>query len=102
MGRISRIGVGLSAPVLALMPLSANAQAFQGLCNVYNTYFSAHSQLIGFGLMIMVVGALVVWFSEVGGDVRPKMAYLFASIPITAGVVLIFPQILGTMGFATC
>lgn len=101
---VTRVRICRSAPALAgaLMPLSANAQAFNNLCNVYNTYFSANSKLISFALMIWVIGALVFWFGQVGGDRQPKVAFLLASVPITAGVVMMFPQVLGTMGVATC
>lgn len=90
-----------SALLMTLMaaPATANAQAFNNLCAVYNTYFSANSQLIGFGLSIMIIVSLVAYFTS---EEKRGIISVVASIAIIAGVVMMFPQILGTMGFTTC
>lgn len=91
-----------SALLMTLMaaPATANAQsAFGNLCAVYNTYFSANSQLIGFGLSIMIIVSLVAYFTS---EEKRGIISVVASIAIIAGVVMMFPQILSTMGFTTC
>ncbi len=82
--------------------IGAPGGGLDALCNVYNTWVGPNSKLIGFVLMIMVVSALVLWFGQVGGDRRASLGWLFAFVPITAAVILAFPQILSAMGIATC
>lgn len=99
--RVLRKVVAPSVLLMALMtaPATASAQAFNNLCAVYNTYFSANSQLIGFGLSIMIIVSLVAYFTS---EEKRGIISVVASIAIIAGVVMMFPQILGTMGFTTC
>lgn len=72
---------------------------FSGLCAVYNQYFAANSQLIGFGLSIMIVVSLVAYFTS---EEKRGIISIVAGILITAGIVIAFPQILKAAGITTC
>lgn len=93
-----RASIALFATLMSA-PLVANAQTFDNLCNVYNQFFGANSKLIGFGLSIMTIVALVAYFTS---EEKRGIISVVASIIIIAAVVFTFPQILGAMGVATC
>lgn len=72
---------------------------FAGLCAAYAQYFGANSQLIGFGLSIMIVVSLVAYFTS---EEKRGIISVVASILIIAGVIMAFPGILGAVGITTC
>lgn len=89
----------LSLALLLMAPSLAHADAFASLCQVYNQYFGAKSQLIGFGLSIMIIVALVAYFTS---EEKRGIISIAAGILIVGGVVMVFPQILAAAGFTTC
>jgi hypothetical protein len=94
-----KLAAAISFVYMLMFPVLVYAQSFQGLCNAYNQYFGAKSQLIGFGLSIMIIVSLVAYFTS---EEKRGIISIAAGILIVAGVVMIFPQILAAVGITTC